>query len=119
MVIVYVDSNVLYFIIILRIQNISFSNFEKNTNMQEASFNGFLKIVIYMIGFYYLIKFLSRIFLPIILNKVVQKAQENFTQKHGQFNQNQEVNQDFKTTNKTNPKPTKKVGEYIDYEELN
>ncbi|MBE7693715.1 DUF4834 domain-containing protein, partial [Tenacibaculum finnmarkense genomovar finnmarkense] len=27
--------------------------------MQEASFNGFFRTIIYMIGFYYLIKFLS------------------------------------------------------------
>ncbi len=90
----------------------------KNRKMQEASFSGFFKMVIYMIGFYYLIKFLSRIFLPIILKKVVQKAQGNFNQTQQQYNQNQESKPDFKTTANVNPKPTKRVGEYIDFEEI-
>lgn len=86
--------------------------------MQEASFNGFFKMIVYLIGFYYLIKFLSRIFLPIILNKVVQKAQDNLAQRQTQFQQDQNIKTDFKTSKSANPKPTKRVGEYIEFEEL-
>ena len=85
--------------------------------MQEASFNGFLKVIFYMIMFYYVIKFLSRIFLPIIFKKIVQKAQDNISQKQQQY-QNQNMNQGFETSKKANPKPTKRVGEYVDFEEL-
>ncbi|AIG30550.1 DUF4834 domain-containing protein [Flavobacterium psychrophilum] len=84
--------------------------------MQEASFNGFFRTIIYMIGFYYLIKFLSRIFLPILLQKAVNKVQDNFDKNQNPFNQ--QNNQDFQTPKKENPKPTKQVGDYIDYEEV-
>ncbi|WP_394758391.1 DUF4834 domain-containing protein [Flavobacterium sp.] len=71
-----------------------------------------------MIGFYYLVKFLGRIFLPILLKKVVDKAQDNFNKHQGQNPFNQTNNQDSQTSKKENPKPTKQVGDYIDYEEV-
>lgn len=89
--------------------------------MQEASFQGFFKTIIYIIGFYYLVKILARIFMPIIMKKAMDKAQENFNRhyqqgnfNHGTTTQNQEPEKqtrDFK-------KPTKQVGEYVDYEEV-
>ncbi|MEO8235968.1 MAG: DUF4834 domain-containing protein [Flavobacterium sp.] len=86
--------------------------------MQEASFNGFFRTIIYMIGFYYLIKFLSRIFLPILLQKAVNKVQDNFDKHQNQNPFNQQNNQDSQTPKKENLKPTKQVGDYIDYEEV-
>lgn len=86
--------------------------------MQEASFSGFFKTIVYMIGFYYLIRFLARIFMPIILKKVVDKAQENFAKQHNQNNQNQDFNINDQDSKNGNPKSTKKVGDYIDYEEI-
>ena len=86
--------------------------------MQEASFNGFFKMIVYMIGFYYLIKILSRIFLPILMKKVITRAQANFEKHHSQNPFNQEYTQDFQTPKNENPKPTKQVGDYIDYEEV-
>jgi UPF0716 family protein affecting phage T7 exclusion len=86
--------------------------------MQEASFNGFLKTIIYMIGFYYLIKFLARIFLPILMKKAVNKVQQNFEKKYSQNPFNQNNNQDVQQKKDENPKPTKQVGEYIDYEDV-
>ena len=86
--------------------------------MQEASFNGVFKTIVYMIGFYYLIKFLAKIFLPILKKNMIHKVQSNlndeqfkasFDNKSGNMNQN---------NNKENPKSTKKVGDYIDYEEI-
>jgi hypothetical protein len=88
--------------------------------MQEASFNGFLRTIIYMIGFYYLIKFLLKIFLPIIMKSMINKAQQNFNNQ--QQSQNPFANQQEKVHNpepqSRNPKAKKQVGEYIDYEEL-
>lgn len=86
--------------------------------MQEASFSGFFRTIIYMIGFYYLVKFLSRIFLPILLQKAVNKVQDNFDKHQNQNPFNQQNNQDFQTPKKENLKPTKQVGDYIDYEEV-
>ena len=88
--------------------------------MQEASFTGFFKMIIYMIGLYYLVKFLARIFLPIIVQKAVTKAQESFQNQQGQNPFQQNTTPDFQTPkNETqNPKSTKQVGDYIDYEEV-
>ena len=45
--------------------------------METASFNGFLKILLYIVAFYYIFKFLARLFLPIVVKKVVEKAGQN------------------------------------------
>lgn len=92
--------------------------------MQTASFNGILKTIFYIIAFYYVFKFLARLFLPIMVKKVVEKAGENFQQQ--QYQQQQSRNQStFRTdesitdtTSSSKPRETKKVGEYVDYEEL-
>ncbi len=92
--------------------------------MQTASFNGFIKIVFYFLAFYYIFKFLARLFLPLLVKKVVEKAGENF-QKQQQNSQNtswqKTFNDDEISIDKTkskNTRETKKVGEYVDYEEL-
>ncbi|WP_310557300.1 DUF4834 domain-containing protein [Flavobacterium sp.] len=86
--------------------------------IQYASFNGFFKTILLLIGFYYLVKFLARIFLPILLKKAVNKVQENFEKQQSQGGFAKGQNSDFQTTKKDNPKSTKKVGDYIDYEEI-
>ena len=64
------------------------------------------------------------IFLPILVKKAVEKAGENF-QKQQQYAQgkswqktatNDEIIID--TSNAKKPRETKKVGEYVDYEEI-
>lgn len=95
--------------------------------MQTASFNGFIKTLFYMIMFYYVFKFLAKLLLPLLVKKVVQKAEENFHQQQ-QYSQHQYTqnsthysNQDeiiIDTARSKNPKETKKVGEYVDYEEI-
>ncbi|KFF05978.1 DUF4834 family protein [Flavobacterium reichenbachii] len=94
--------------------------------MQEASFSGLLRTIMWVIAFYYIFKFLARIFLPVLVKKAVEKAGENF-QRQQQYSQgntwqnttrknNDEIIID--TTNAKNPRETKKVGEYVDYEEI-
>ncbi|KAF2331787.1 DUF4834 family protein [Flavobacterium ginsenosidimutans] len=96
--------------------------------MQEASFSG-LRFIIGLIAFYYIMKFLARIFLPVLVKKAVENASENFQrqqQQYGQYNQgnnwqNNNTNKDeiiINTANAKNPRETKKVGEYVDYEEI-
>ena len=92
--------------------------------MQEASFSNFIRTVFYILMFYYLFKFLARLFLPMLVKKAVEKAGENF-QKQQQYAQdtawkrarnNDEVI--YKATDAKNPRETKKVGDYVDYEEI-
>lgn len=93
--------------------------------MQTASFYGFFKTVIYMIAFYYIFKFLARLFLPLLVKKAVEKAGQNFQQQQQHYSQqtswrknsnNDEIIID--TANAKNPRETKKVGDYVDYEEI-
>ncbi|AMA49254.1 MULTISPECIES: DUF4834 family protein [Flavobacterium] len=89
--------------------------------MQEASIPGLFKTIIYILGFYYLVKILSRVFLPIIMRKVINKAQENFNRQYQQGNSEQsshETSYKNEKSNKDFRKPTKQVGEYVDYEEI-
>lgn len=92
--------------------------------MQEASFSGFIRTLFYIMTFYYIFKFLARLFLPLLIKKVVQKAGENFQQQQQDAQDNswkKTPNNDeiiYSSTNTKNPQKTKKVGEYVDYEEI-
>jgi len=105
--------------------NNGFINFGKNfTVMQEASFSG-LRLIIGIIAFYYIFKFLARIFLPVLVKKAVENASQNF-QRQQQYQSNTWQNNNtntkdeiiINTANAKNPRETKKVGEYVDYEEI-
>ena len=82
--------------------------------MEMASFAGFLRTLGIIVLVYYLFKFAMRIFAPIIMQKAVNKMQEKMQDQFKQ-QQNQQSNT---TTTKEMPKEKKKVGEYIDYEEV-
>ena len=96
--------------------------------MQEASFNGTIKVIFYIIATIYIIKFLARIFLPHLVKKVVEKAGQNFQEQYAnqqqnssqQQNTNQQSNDDviIDTSKAKKGRETKKVGEYVDYEEI-
>ena len=92
--------------------------------MQTASFSGFIRTIFYILIIYYILKFLARLFLPLLVKKVVEKAGENF-QKQQQNSQDNSwkktPNNDeiiYNATNAKNPHETKKVGDYVDYEEI-
>ncbi len=85
--------------------------------MQEASIPGFVRTLLWILAFYYIFKFLARLFFPILVKKAVEKAEEQFKQQY----QNQTNSADFNpnaTPKSDKPRETKKVGEYIDYEEI-
>lgn len=92
--------------------------------MQTASFTGFIRTLFYILAFYYIFKFLAKLFLPLLVKKVVEKAGQNFQQQQqrsqdtswNQTQTNDELIHD--TKNEKNPRETKKVGEYVDYEEI-
>ncbi|MFD2938903.1 DUF4834 family protein [Flavobacterium notoginsengisoli] len=98
--------------------------------MQEASFSG-LRWIIGIIAFYYIFKFLARIFLPVLVKKAVENASGNFQRQQQQYNQQFNQSTSWQNTSKNNndeiiidtanakkPRETKKVGEYVDYEEI-
>ena len=82
-----------------------------------------LQTILVLIIVYYLIKFLWRIFAPRVLNYAVKKSEERF---QGQFtgysNSSQKPQNEGETTVHRQPnssrKSSKKVGEYIDFEEI-
>lgn len=76
---------------------------------------GLIRFLAILVIIYYVLKILARIFFPIIAKKVVKKAEEQFKQHQNQYNQQ---NQNTTTSTSDLPKEKKKVGEYIDYEEV-
>jgi len=82
--------------------------------METASFTGLIRALIILVLLYYGVRFLMRLLAPVIVQQVVKKAGENiFQQQQQQYNtQRQDTVKDGKPTEK------KKVGEYIDYEEI-
>lgn len=86
----------------------------------EASFNGIIRTLVIMVLVYYAIKFLIRIFAPIVIQQVVKKAGENMQNQQQQYNSRQDNYNPYKNTATANDRPRekKKVGEYIDYEEI-
>ncbi|MFN3755338.1 MAG: DUF4834 domain-containing protein [Flavobacterium sp.] len=86
--------------------------------MQEASFQGVLRTILIILLIYYVLKFLSRFLLPILMRKMVNKAEENFRRQAEQFQQQQNHSQTSGPSKKTDLQSKKKVGEYIDYEEI-
>ncbi|MBG6109525.1 hypothetical protein IWX84_000384 [Flavobacterium sp. CG_9.10] len=92
--------------------------------MQTASFTGFIETIFYILAFYYIFRFLAKLLLPLLVKKVVQKAGENFQQQQQRSQDtswNQTQNKDeaiFNTGNSKKPRETKKVGDYVDYEEI-
>jgi hypothetical protein len=100
-------------------------NFAKNyLIMQEASFSGFIRILFYIMAFYYIFKFLAKLLLPLIVKKVVEKAGENFQQQQQNARGNswqKTPNNDeiiIDTANAKKTRETKKVGDYVDYEDI-
>lgn len=88
--------------------------------MQEAGFPTVVRTLIWIVAIYYIVKFLARLFLPVLAKKMVDKAQQQFQQQY----QNQQNNQQQTHTNPNpnlksdKPREKNKVGEYIDYEEI-
>lgn len=90
--------------------------------LQYASITGVLRVILIILLIYYGIKILSRIFAPYLMKYVVKKTEERFGGQFGQYqNPKQEQNKEGEVTIDKAPKTStsnKKVGEYVDYEEI-
>ncbi len=83
--------------------------------MQMAGLNTLLESLLILMAIYYAVKFLARLFLPTLAKKAMEKAAEHF--------QKQQQDQNAASSNKDNlksdkPHETKKVGDYVDFEEI-
>ncbi len=96
--------------------------------MDQASLMGFFKTVLIIVLIYYFIKFAFKLLAPYLMKKAVDKLNDNFQQQQRAYQNQQygptsgnEAHDDFESSLKQNkiPKERKKVGEYIDYEEVN
>ena len=90
--------------------------------LQEASLTGFLRTILIILLVYYAVKILTRMFAPYLVRYMSKKMQQRYG---GQFQQYQEPRQQYKEGETIIDKmpekessSNKKVGEYIDYEEI-
>lgn len=86
--------------------------------METASFTGLMKAIVTIIVIYYIAKFLMRLFLPVMAQQVVRKAQENMQQQQRDYYEQQQKQYNATQEPKQKPKDKPVVGEYIDYEEI-
>ena len=99
-------------------------NLTNFTLMQTASFASMIETVFYIVVFYNLFRILVRMLFPVLVKKAVEKASENFQQQFNaqqryqsqSYGQQDEIIHD--PSKNAKPRETKKVGEYVDYEEI-
>lgn len=80
----------------------------------QASFEGFLTIFFGFIFIIFLLIIALRLLFPIVLRYLLKKAQKKIEL----FNSEKHSQQRAATNQNQKPISTKKVGEYIDYEEI-
>ena len=84
----------------------------------------FLKTILIVLLVYYLLKMVLRMFAPQIMGYAAKKTEQHFKERFGEFNasqRSQEQKQDEVIIEKKNTGKTgsnEKVGEYIDFEEI-
>ena len=86
----------------------------------------FLKTLIIIVAIWYFFKFAFRFFGPILIKKAINKAGESFQQRAQDY-YNQNTQEEDTYSNRGNqskkfdngiPREKKKVGEYIEFEEI-
>ncbi|MDT7833352.1 DUF4834 family protein [Flavobacteriaceae bacterium S356] len=90
--------------------------------MQQAELMGFLRTILIILFIYYLLKFLARIFAPILLKKAVNNMQQKAQQQYNSQHQHTAKAKEGETVIDRKPNSQKQsdssVGEYVDFEEL-
>ena len=81
---------------------------------------GLLRTILFIILFYYVGKFLMRLFAPFLIKKVAEKMQEQAKQQYG--NQQQSTVKEGETVIDKAPRNQGQskddIGEYVDFEEI-
>lgn len=90
--------------------------------MQMASFTGFLRTILIILLVWYGVKILMKIFAPYLVRYMSKKMQERFGSQFQQQQQQKNGPKEGETVIDKIPQQRqtsdKKVGEYIDYEEI-
>ena len=88
--------------------------------LQTASFSGILRTILIILVVYYGLKIVMRLFAPYMVNYMSKKMQERFTGQNQPQNKNRPIEGETVIDKMPNQQKTsdKKVGEYIDYEEI-
>jgi hypothetical protein len=91
--------------------------------LQEASIVGLMKTILIILLVYFGIKILARLFAPFLMKTLVKKAEKRFGQQFGnQQAQQQKTQPEGEVSIDKIPRSQKssntKVGEYVDYEEI-
>jgi len=84
--------------------------------MDTASFTGFLKTIAILVMIYYAIRIAFRLLAPVLIQQVVKRASQDLHQQ--QQNMQQQYQQQADPFSSGKPREKKKVGEYIDFEEI-
>lgn len=82
---------------------------------------GLLKFLFWFFVFSYIIKFLGRIFIPIILKRFIRKSSQKFGKKFNNMNSRRTKSNEGDVIiegKKNKSKLSDKVGEYVDFEEV-
>ncbi len=83
----------------------------------QASFTGILRTILILIAIYYIAKFIMRLVAPYLMRYAANKMEQKMKEQFGN-NQSQTHQEDKTTIKNKNPKEKKKIGEYIDFEEI-
>jgi len=75
-----------------------------------------MKFILYLVLFYFGFKFLSRLFYLYLVNKVKQKQTDFYNPKD--INKNKEGEVSINKMPNKNSKNSDKLGDYVDYEEI-
>ncbi|MCX2719471.1 DUF4834 family protein [Lentiprolixibacter aurantiacus] len=83
----------------------------------------FLKVLFFVLLFYYLLRLLGRWFAPKLFQYAVKKTEQRFQQQYGQYQSHREPEApegevSISKSPGTRKKNQESLGEYIDYEEI-
>ncbi|MDG2086483.1 MAG: DUF4834 domain-containing protein [Flavobacteriales bacterium] len=81
---------------------------------------GLLKFLFWFFVISYLIRFLGRVFLPIMLKRFINKSSEKFKQQYDNMDTHSSNKEGEITieSNKTSSDSSNDVGDYVDFEEV-
>ena len=89
---------------------------------EEAEFMGLLRTILIIIFVYYALRFLTRLFAPVLMKRMVSKMQQRAEQQFNQQRQNTTSAREGETVIDKKPRDQKQsnenVGEYVDFEEI-
>ena len=79
---------------------------------------GLLKFLFWFFVISYLIRFLGRVFLPIMLKRFINKSSEKFKQQYDNMDTHNKEGEITIESNKTSSDSSNDVGDYVDFEEV-